>query len=155
MATYKVSARHKKSTVETEYFVHKDDPNKRFHKELGWRWGSFYVDLTPEELAEIDADDEGSEFCPYDYENTELIECMDGCWEDWTFSDDIDEEEQQRIQEAYEEDYEDGLAELGYMWADSETVLVGPLDIELVEEDNDAVESDPAAPLDPNSWPNT
>lgn len=155
MATYKVSARYKKSTIETEFFVHKEDSTKRFHKELGWRWGSFYVDLTPEEFAEIDPDDEDNEFCPYDYENAELIECIDGCWDEWSFSDNIDEEEQEQLQEAYSENYEEGLEELGYVWADSETVLQGPLDFELVEADEEGAEpADSAAPLKSEGWPN-
>ena len=142
MALYRVSAQYKKSTVEREFFRHKDDPKKWCEKSLGWRWGSYYVELTPEELEEIDVDDEYGEFYPFNYDGAELIECNDGCWEEWEFSSEIDEDEEEQLREAYEEDYEDGLAALGYEHVDSETVLQGPLELVLCDADGNPVETE-------------
>ena len=133
MATYEVSARYKKSTVETEYWVHSTDRNKTFEKELGWRWGRFTVDLSEEDLEALDTEDDNGEFYPYGYENCELLECTDGCWEDWSFSEAITDEERDEILDAYAEDYEEGLEELGYVLTDTEVVIQGPIDLEKVE----------------------
>lgn len=134
MATYQVSARYKKSTVETEYWVHREDSRKHMSKELGWRWGEFTVDLSDEDLECIDTEDEAGEFSVYDYENAELVDCTDGCWEDWTYSDAITDEERAAIEEAYCENYEEGVEELGYVLQDTEVVIHGPIDLELIEE---------------------
>lgn len=134
MATYRVSARYKKSTVETEFWVHSADSNRSFEKELGWRWGQFQVDLSEEDLEEINPEAEDGQFYPYFYENAELLECTDGCWDDWSFSEAITDEEREAILDAYAENYEEGLEELGYVLTDTEVVIQGPLDLEKVPE---------------------
>lgn len=131
MATYIVSTINKKSTIENEYWAHKKDPNKSFRKEIGWRWGNFQLSLTKPEYEEINKDDENGEFYPYSYENSELIDCTDGCWEDFDFSEGtITEAEQEEIQAAWEENSYEGLEELGYQQIDGEVVLLGPLKFE-------------------------
>ena len=88
--------------------------------------------LTPEELANINTENEAGEFNPFDYEDAELAEA-DIFSEEWEYEN-IDEEEQNEIQELYEENYTDAIEKLGYKWSDTETILSGPLDIELVND---------------------
>jgi hypothetical protein len=42
----------------------------------------------------------------------------------------MDEEEQERLQEAYEEEYDEGLEGEGWVCDDTETWFSGPLEIE-------------------------
>lgn len=148
MSTYQVSARNKKSTIENEYWAHKKDPNKSFRKELGWRWGNFLVKMTKEEFEALDKENENGEFYPYSYDDSELLDCTDGCWEDFDFSDStLTEEEQKEIQDAWNEDSFDGLEALGYQQIDGEIILLGPLDFTLdSEDDEDDVEQEKELP---------
>ncbi len=55
-----------------------------------------------------------------DYPDAEMYECWDGCWEDWEVNSlgttpDVDIEE---IEEAYSENYEDGVEDLGWTFVD-------------------------------------
>jgi len=75
---------------------------------------SLYNYLVPSEDAEyVDVTE--------DYPEAEMYECWDGCWEDWEVSStgttpDVDIEE---IEEAFNEDYEEGVEELGWTFVDS------------------------------------
>ena len=59
-----------------------------------------------------------------DYPDAEMIECWDGCWEDWTIRtggpklSDTDEM-MEEIEEAYSEEYEEGVEELGWTFVDN------------------------------------
>ena len=74
---------------------------------------SLYNYLVPSEDAEyVDVTE--------DYPEAEMYECWDGCWEDWEASStgttpDVDIEE---IEEAFSEDYEEGVEELGWTFVD-------------------------------------
>jgi len=74
---------------------------------------SLYNYLVPSEDAEyVDVTE--------DYPEAEMYECWDGCWEDWEVSStgttpDVDIEE---ITEAYDENYEDGVEDLGWTFVD-------------------------------------
>lgn len=61
-----------------------------------------------------------------DYNDAEMLETSDGCWEFWSvdsFQVKIDEETSDQIiaeaEEAYGDNYEEGLAELGWQFADT------------------------------------
>jgi len=56
-----------------------------------------------------------------DYHHAEMLECWDGCWEYWhvsSYQKEIDDDEQEAIVEeveaVYEENYEEGVEELGW-----------------------------------------
>jgi len=56
-----------------------------------------------------------------DYEDAEMIECDDGCWEFWrvsSYQTEISEEDQEsivaEIEEVYSEEYEEGVENLGW-----------------------------------------
>jgi hypothetical protein len=61
-----------------------------------------------------------------DYGNAEMIECDDGCWEYWnvrSFQVELSEEEQEElvegVEEAYNEEWEEGVEALGWEFVDT------------------------------------
>ena len=48
MTKIKIEPAYKKSVVEIEFF--KNDDNVWIHVETGWRWGTFFADVTDEEM---------------------------------------------------------------------------------------------------------
>lgn len=86
-------------------------------------------DVTLQELIEGDClPDESETFVDIteDYQNAELIDFWDGCWEDWTvnsYNVTIDDDERETIIEeveaAYEENNEEGVEELGWEYVDT------------------------------------
>jgi hypothetical protein len=132
MAVWILKTLHKKSAVEKQFWC-KDD--KVIIREEGYRWGEFYCES--DEQPEIDLDNaDGYNLSESDYD-WELTSLDDGCWADWTFPDDMTEEEQAEIETAWDEDYFDGMEELGWTNNDTEYILQGPL--ELSDEDGTVV----------------
>ena len=132
MAVWILKTLHKKSAVEKQFWC-KDD--KVIIREEGYRWGEFYCER--DEQPEIDLDNaDGYNLSESDYD-WELTSLDDGCWADWTFPDDMTEEEQAEIETAWDEDYFDGMEELGWTNNDTEYILQGPL--ELSDEDGTVV----------------
>lgn len=170
MKHFRIEPTYKKSVVEYTVFRrplddltgNEEDKGKfaYLRKELGWRWGSFRIDVpeTEEEIkefleerggydsvAEYLADYWGDEdiivesttleeyLLPSteddfvdlteDYE-AEMIDCWDGCWEDWDIVtggpklSDTDEM-MEEIEEAYNEEYEEGVEALGWQFMDN------------------------------------
>jgi hypothetical protein len=130
VATWILKTLHKKSAVERQFW-YKD--SKTIIREEGYRWGEFYCES--DERPEIDlvnADGYNLSESDYDWELTSLD---DGCWADWTFSEDITEQEQAEIDAAWDE--VDGMEELGWRNDDTDYILQGPL--ELSDEDGTVV----------------
>lgn len=129
MATFIIRAQYKKSTIEREHW-HKD--GSEVIRETGWRGGSFYITTEDDNPPDIDLENP-DDFDVYenDYE-CELIECFDGCWEEITFSDDIAEEEQERLQELFDDEgfYEVMEGTESWSQGDTEMILQGPLQLE-------------------------
>lgn len=133
MATWKISAKYKKSTVEKEYFA-KD--GKFICVETGWRGGSFTITTEGDDPPDIDLLNE-DDLNIYDayvdgVESIELDHTYDGCWTDYEWPDDMPEEEQERLRElCNEEGYYDVLEnQEGWSSYESEMWLVGPLVLE-------------------------
>jgi hypothetical protein len=132
MATWILKTLHKKNAVEKQFW-YKD--GKVIIREEGYRWGEFYCES--DEQPEIDLDNEdGYNLSESDYD-WELTSLDDGCWADWTFPEDVTEEEQAEIESAWEEDYFEGMEELGWSQDDTEYILQGPL--ELSDEDGNVI----------------
>ncbi len=71
--------------------------------------------------------------CPgSNIENVELESMWDGCWEDIVFPDEIDEGEQERLQELFEEEgiYEILENQEGWMLDETQAWIWGPILIE-------------------------
>ena len=132
MAVWILKTLHKKSAVEKQFWC-KDD--KVIIREEGYRWGEFYCES--DEQPEIDLDNaDGYNLSESDYD-WELTSLDDGCWADWTFPEHMTEEEKAEIETAWDEDYFDGMEELGWTNNDTEYILQGPL--ELSDEDGTVV----------------
>jgi hypothetical protein len=132
MATWILKTLHKKNAVEKQFW-YKD--GKVIIREEGYRWGEFYCES--DEQPEIDLDNPDSynlSESDYDWELTSLD---DGCWADWTFPEDMTEEEQAEIEAAWEENYFEGMEELGWSNNDTDYILQGPL--ELSDEDGNVI----------------
>jgi hypothetical protein len=79
-------------------------------------------------LQDILLPDESDDFVDIteDYGHAEMIECWDGCWEFWSVDSyhvELDEDEQEAIieevEEAYGEEYEEGVEALGWEFVDT------------------------------------
>lgn len=164
MKYYRIEPTYKKSVVEWTIFRREHNGTNQFlRKELGWRWGSFVIEVpdTDEEKLEwakekgydnlqecledyyghedVETDPDLSDYLLPDPEddyveitedyNGQMIDCWDGCWDDWSIStpgadedEEMDEEEQDAILEeaqiAYDEEYEEGVEALGWTFVD-------------------------------------
>jgi hypothetical protein len=132
MATWILKTLHKKNAVERQFWY---KGGKVVIREEGYRWGEFYCES--DEQPEIDLDNaDGYNLNESDYD-WELTSLDDGCWADWTFPEDMTEEEQSEIETAWEEEYFEGMEELGWSQDDTEYILQGPL--ELSDEDGNVI----------------
>jgi hypothetical protein len=131
MATWTLKTLHKKSAIEKQFWC-KD--GKVIIREEGYRWGEFYCENDEQPVIEsIDGEYNLSE-SEYDWELSSLD---DGCWSEWIFPEDMSEEEQSEIETAWDEDYFDGMEELGWTNDDTDYILQGPL--ELTDEEGNVV----------------
>ena len=132
MAIWILKTLHKKNAVEKQFW-YKD--GKVIIREEGYRWGEFFCES--DEQPEIDLNNaDGYNLSESDYD-WELTSLDDGCWADWTFPEDMTEEEQAEIESAWEEEYFEGMEELGWSQDDTEYILQGPL--ELSDEDGTVI----------------
>jgi hypothetical protein len=138
MTTWTLKTQHKKSAVEKQYW--RKDSEVIIRTE-GYRWCEFYCES--DEQPDIDyKNEDGYNLSDSDYD-WELVNMDDGCWADWEFPEDMPKEEQAKIEEAWEEDYFEGLEELGWSCDDTDYILLGPL--ELSDEDGNIVgQGDPS-----------
>ena len=125
MATWVLTTEEKKNVVETEFW-YKD--GKTIKRSTGFRWGTVYCES--DEKPEIDLDNpEGiSVFdCGYDFE----LDNLDDGWSlEVEYPDDMDEEEQARMDELWDEDAYDAWESEGWSQTDTDTWFHGPLSLE-------------------------
>jgi hypothetical protein len=128
MATWKISNYHKKNAVERQFWT-KDGITVT--KDEGFRWG--YWTCESDERPDIDLKNpDGIEILFGDYD-WEMESMDDGCWVEWTFPNDMDEEEQERIQELWDKDFYEGMEGDGWNNDDTEQWIYGPLCLENVD----------------------
>lgn len=133
-----VKTQNKKSIEEIEYFT--KDGMTIVHR-TGWRWGEWTVATNdgnpPEfELGYVPGGDGAKDSIDMNncyvnnIEEVEMVETSDGCWEDTEWPDDMDEDEQERLQEAIDEEgYYTALEEDGWMHDETEMWIWGPIEI--------------------------
>jgi hypothetical protein len=125
MATWVLTTTDKKSVEEIEFW-YKD--GKTIKRTTGFRWGTVYCES--DEKPEIDLDNpEGiSVFdCGYDFE----LDNLDDGWNCYVeYPDDMDEEEQARMDELWDEDAYEAWEAEGWSQDDTETWFYGPLNLE-------------------------
>jgi len=124
MATWILTTVEKKSVEEIEFWS-KD--GKTIKRSTGFRWGKVYCES--DEKPDIDLENpEGiSVFdCGHDFE----LDSLDDGWSaDVEYPDDMDEEEQERMNELWDEDAYEAWEGEGWSNDDSETWFYGPLDL--------------------------
>lgn len=144
MANWKVSPYFKKSCEEHELY-YKDGMTIR--RKTGFRGADFFVETTDDNPPEFEFD-----FVPggdgrkdslnmynlpgSNIENVELDSMWDGCWEDFDFPEEMDEDERARLEELIEEsgDVYDVLEnQEGWRQDDCEAWIWGPI---LIEDEN-------------------
>ena len=103
--SYDISPLMKKSTFEIEQYKN-PETNQMLNTEIGWRYGCFRITVQNEEEASYiqNALGEDGQIWDYeDYEEIEMLETWDGCWEEFEFyGPNWTEEEQEELREAYE-----------------------------------------------------
>jgi len=130
MAIWRVQNYHKKNAVERQIWI-KDDVT--VIKEEGFRWGIWET----ESDEQPDVDLENPDGWEPDSDEWEFIEMVDGCWVEWIFPDDMDEEEQERIQALWDEDSFEGMEGDGWVNDETEFWLYGPLELTNVDTGED------------------
>ena len=123
MAVYRLSALYKKSVIERTYYSR---DGRFIVREEGWRWGNFSGEFETRPDIDLTEDIE-----IMSEEGWEMEDLDDGCWLDWEFPDDMSDEEREQIQNAYDEEYNEGLEGLGWMQDEYECWLQAPLRLEL------------------------
>jgi hypothetical protein len=122
MAIWKLTNLHKKNAVERQFWT-KDGVT--VIKEEGFRWGTWSCESDERPNVDLDNPDGWEQFSQDDEWEMEIMD--DGCWQEWTFPDDMDEEEQERIQELWNEDSFEGLEGDGWSNDETEYWIYGPL----------------------------
>jgi len=144
MANWKVSTYYKKSCEEHEHY-YKD--GQTIIRKTGYRLGSFFVETSDDNPPEFEFDfvpgGDGHkdsinmyDCCINNIENVELDTMWDGCWEDIVFPEDMDDEEQERLQELIDEEgdvYTVLEDQEGWSQNDTEAWVWGPI---LIEDEN-------------------
>ena len=121
MATWKLSTAYKKNAVEKQFWSKDGIVIIRVE---GYRWGTFYCES--DEQPDIDLINSDGYEVGGDYD-WELDSLDDGCWSEWTFPDDMSEEEQERIQTLWDEEWYEGMETDGWSNDDTEYHFYGPL----------------------------
>jgi hypothetical protein len=129
LSTWKLSTASKKNAVEKQYWTKE---GITVVKEEGYRWGTFYCES--DEQPDIDLNNEDGYLLTNSEYDWELDSLDDGCWVDWEFPEDMDEEEQERIQSLWDEDFFEGLEGDGWVNDDTEYWFYGPLELEEIDE---------------------
>jgi len=124
MSTWKLSTAEKKSCTQIEFFKKGELVAQR---EIGWRWCWARYSEKPD-LSNYDPNKDQIEL--YSLGDVNDMEQDDSCWEEWTWPDEIDEAEAERLEEIYEEDGDEGLENEEWVLDDTEYWVSGPLDLE-------------------------
>ena len=124
MSTWKLSTAEKKSCTQIEYFKKGELVAQR---EIGWRWCWARYNEKPD-LSNYNPEKDQIEL--YSLGDVVDMEQDDGCWESWSWPDELDGDEEERLEEIYSEEDEEGLENEGWVLDDTEYWVSGPLDIE-------------------------
>lgn len=128
MATWELTTEWKKSSVERQFW-YKDD--KCIIREEGYRWATFTIEsderpLTDEELRNEDGYE--LDWCEAADSSWEMVDMIDGCWADTEKGRNCTDEDLEQFEEAWEENYYEGVEELGWTHDDTEYYFTsGPL----------------------------
>ena len=163
MAHYRITPLEKKSIhIAYEMFRENSDGSiSWFNIEEHYSWGRGFIEADMD--CNLETDQSRSQYCKADAGEYEGCEFDDSIAVYFEFSDDITEEEQEQIKEAY---YEGGAGWLyddpDHEWQEEDCYVVvdAPYKVDLCDENGDIIEANykpkqqPAAGLDnPTAWP--
>ena len=135
---YKLSAQYKKSVYDIENWFKEDEQGNKFwmERENGWRWGNctFQSEVPPG----IDLKNEHGFNITEDIDEVIDLELDDGCWSDYRYSDNIDDEYAEKLEQM---DHNE-LIEDGWRLDFVDTIFSGPLVLE--DEHGNIVYGDPS-----------
>lgn len=148
MAHYRITPLEKKSiSITYEMFRENDDNTiSWFNIEDHYRWGQGFIEEDLE--VNLESDQTRSQYCKADageYEGCEF-EDQHACW--FEFSDDISEEEQEKIKKNYLEGDDEGRGGAGWLFdspdhnwqeEDSYVIVLPPYKVEFCEEDGSVI----------------
>lgn len=120
MATYTLTTLYKKSSEERAFWFKDGQVAVKIE---GYRWGTFEKEC--DERPDVDL--ENSDGFEVYGDEWELVDLMDGCWGEWEWPDSMPEEERQRLEALWEEEYYEGLENEGWTNDETEVWLFGPL----------------------------
>jgi hypothetical protein len=143
MAIWTISPRYKKSVIERTYYF-KD--GKTLCREEGWRWATFSGEFDEQPNVDLEND---SDLDIAAEDGWDLDEMDDGCWLDWSFPEDMSDEEQEQILNVWDEEYD--LTSLGWTQDEYECWFTGPL--VMTDEDGNKYTSDTDSVSESNPQP--
>ena len=141
MAWWKVSTADKKSVEEHEIW---EKDGMKIIRISGFRWGTFNVETNDDNPPEFElsptpygTDDHDSvdmyNCCVTNIESTELDNLDDGWYGNIIWDDALDDDQRERLEELWEEDYYDGWENDGWMLTDTECWFSGKLEVQRAE----------------------
>jgi len=133
MAIWRIQNYHKKSADEIQTWRKGED---EFQKTETFRWGIWECESDEQPVVDLNNPDGWSpDNADQEDYAWEMVEMIDGCYVDWDFigCPDMDEEEQERIQELWNEDYYEGLEGEDWIHDETEYWLNGPLQLTNVD----------------------
>lgn len=142
MAQWKVSPADKKSIEEHEMW---EKDGMLIRRITGWRSGSWIVTTSNDEEPQFERtcvpngtpDEDSIDMncaCENNIEDIEMIETYDGWYGDVNWPDELDDDERERLEELWEEEFYDGWEGEGWVQTDTEMWVWGDLDIEPYED---------------------
>lgn len=131
---WKITPEYKKNVTEIEIWKKDDQYLKRVH---GWRWGEYTAYEEPD-LSDYDPE-VGIDVNSLDGDQGDLD---DGQYEEWEFPEGMTEEQQQELMDAWEEDWHEGISNLGWEEWETELWFRGPLLVEEIADDDDEESED-------------
>jgi hypothetical protein len=129
MTTWTVSTTEKKCVEEHELWQKDDMVIRRIS---GFRWGTWTVETEDDDTPELDqTDGPGADAvnmydCGYE---TELVSLDDGWYGDVIWPDDMPDEERERLEQIWDEDWSAGWETEGWLQYETECWATGPLEI--------------------------
>ena len=122
MAIWTIRNLYKKEAVERQFWI-KD--GLVITKDEGFRWGTWQCESDTQPDIDLDNPDG---FQPSDSDlDWEMVDMDDGSWVTWNFPEDMEEEEQERIQNLWDEDFFEGMENDGWELDETEYWIFGPL----------------------------
>ena len=122
MTKWTITNSEKKQCFETTSWTKSSNPDRKIVLEVCWRFGTYSTDSAEKPVIEV----KDNWWVASDADDWELKEMTDGAWSELTFPEDMEDEEREAIEEAYDEDDEEGLEKLGWESDDYNVGLRGP-----------------------------